>query len=110
MQMYDEPHRMLCTSPYDGAILGELIVRTHREEDCLGPRCAIHNPSDHPLNQAKMVMRADKQMLIERLCEHGVGHPDPDSVDFIVNTLGYDSSIAVHGCDGCCGTAKNDER
>jgi hypothetical protein len=30
---------------------------------------------------------------MERICPHGVGHPDPDDV-FATDT--------VHGCDGCC--------
>jgi hypothetical protein len=34
--------------------------------------------------------------LMERLCEHGVGHPDPDEIN-----LGL-GGRAVHGCDGCC--------
>jgi hypothetical protein len=30
--------------------------------------------------------------LIERICPHGVGHPDPDDLN----------PDTVHGCDGCC--------
>lgn len=37
--------------------------------------------------------------LVEHICVHEVGHPDPTSVA----GLG-DDSYAVHGCDGCCGT------
>lgn len=37
------------------------------------------------------VWRADRRLL-ERLCPHGVGHPDPDDR----------SADRVHGCDGCC--------
>lgn len=34
---------------------------------------------------------------MERICKHGIGHPDPDD-------LKVQSSWAegVHGCDGCC--------
>jgi len=34
--------------------------------------------------------------LMERVCPHGIGHPDPD--DFKSN----DKYESVHGCDGCC--------
>lgn len=33
---------------------------------------------------------------MERICPHGVGHPDPDEIDLEVNAKG------IHGCDGCC--------
>lgn len=29
---------------------------------------------------------------MERICPHGVGHPDPDDTN----------PDTVHGCDGCC--------
>ena len=29
----------------------------------------------------------------ERLCPHGIGHPDPDDTRAAART---------HGCDGCC--------
>lgn len=63
--------------------------------------CAIHNPSYHPLSDAKQYMRSDKSWLIERICDHGIGHPDPDSASFISKQEG-NGSIWVHGCDGCC--------
>lgn len=31
---------------------------------------------------------------MERICPHGVGHPDPDCM--------YAKRDTVHGCDGCC--------
>ncbi len=36
--------------------------------------------------------RSDLNMM-ERICPHGVGHPDPDDIYGV-----YDG----HGCDGCC--------
>ena len=33
----------------------------------------------------------------ERVCEHGIGHPDPDDPRIL---SGEDRG--VHGCDGCC--------
>lgn len=94
----------------------EIQERTHDQwRDCTGRKfwvhkrtvncdvdgCAIHNPSYHPLSDAKQYMRADKSWLIERICEHGIGHPDPDSASFIAKQEG-NGSIWVHGCDGCC--------
>lgn len=76
--------------------------RVHkRTVDCDVNGCAIHNPSFHPLSDAKQLMRSDKFWLIERVCKHGVGHPDPDSASFIAKQQG-DTGIWVHGCDGCC--------
>jgi hypothetical protein len=72
-----------------------------RNTGCDVNGCAIHNPSYHPLSDAKQFMRADKSWLIERVCEHGIGHPDPDSASFIAKQEG-NTSIWVHGCDGCC--------
>lgn len=71
---------------------------THNESRCKGSYCAIHNPSDHKMKLWPKVVR--ETGLIERTCEHGVGHPDPDSVAYYL-TIGKDFSI--HGCDGCCG-------
>lgn len=39
--------------------------------------------------------------LVERLCEHNVGHPDPDSVAFLIKTTG-ETHWGVHACCGCC--------
>ena len=36
--------------------------------------------------------------LVERVCPHGIGHPDPDWLK------GKPSHWGVHGCDGCCST------
>lgn len=87
-----------------GEVLGEVnhgtIVYTHGEDECSGEFCALHNPSDHPLKDAPMVFRMDRQGLIERTCEHGVGHPDPDSVSHFKRN--GDLEQGVHGCDGCC--------
>lgn len=76
--------------------------RVHEEEwDCAIYGCAIHSPTNHPLVDAKQLMRVDKNYLIERICTHGIGHPDPDSANFLEKS-GYSKAIWVHGCDGCC--------
>ena len=65
----------------------------HAEEDCVG-RCCIHNPSDHHMVDWPTNWRDDRKMM-ERICEHGVGHPDPDD-------LAFSGRDGVHGCDLCC--------
>ena len=78
---------------------GKLLWNVHRiEGGCEGAHCVIHNPSDHHMREWKLVWRDDKRHF-ERICPHGVGHPDPDSVEF-ARDMGYD--VSVHGCDGCC--------
>jgi hypothetical protein len=52
-----------------------------------------HAPRDIPLNSAPQVWRDDTRIM-ERICIHGIGHPDPE--------LEYKGTDAVHGCDGCC--------
>lgn len=70
---------------------GQLLHNTHQPGTCMGEYCCIHNPSDHHMREWKMNWRGDRR-LMERICEHGVGHPDPDDI----------STDTVHGCDGCC--------
>ena len=68
----------------------------HAKVDCLEPPCCIHSPSNHHMREWKQLWRPDR-MIMERLCPHGIGHPDPD--DRAIRT-GRDEGI--HGCDGCC--------
>lgn len=53
--------------------------------------CCIHRPSQHHMVTWRQHWRGDVGKM-ERLCSHGVGHPDPDD---LYETL-------IHGCDGCC--------
>ena len=72
----------------------------HKKEVCVGP-CPYHAPSDHHMVEWPKVLR--ETGLIERVCSHGIGHPDPDSVRFFISIdLGY-AYLNIHGCDGCCG-------
>lgn len=82
----------------------EQLRNVHSPEACAGHPCCIHNPSDHPLNRAPLSFRLDRNLLPERTCYHGVGHPDPDGLDFIRRTQGPARANAdsIHGCDGCC--------
>ncbi len=81
--------------------VGEL-VHVHPERACDGRSCAIHaRPSNHPLFLAPMVWREDRSpQILERLCTHGIGHPDFDSAAYLISV--GQAELNVHGCDGCC--------
>jgi hypothetical protein len=38
--------------------------------------------------------------IMERICPHGIGHPDPDDP----------TTDKIHGCDGCCETPDENAR
>ena len=77
------------------------IVHVHDKEQCKGNHCCIHNPSDHHMKDWPTNWRSDRY-LMERICPHGVGHPDPDDLAF-KERQGVDMKYeGVHGCDGCC--------
>lgn len=78
-------------------------LRVHTAHQCAGQRCCIHKPTAHRLTAAPLHWRGDRG-LMERICTHGVGHPDPDDLDHKRRTRAdYDAHAwGVHGCDGCC--------
>ena len=78
---------------------GGVLVNIHQPDRCAGRPCCIHDPSDHPLRDAPLFWRSAGFM--ERICEHRIGHPDPDDV-LVRSNAGYE----IHGCDGCCNPAR----
>jgi hypothetical protein len=77
--------------PLFGVQMGAGVLRNvHSEERCAGEVCVMHNPSDHHMRDWPYNWRDDRG-LMERICPHGVGHPDPDV-----------RGDLTHGCDGCC--------
>ena len=82
----------------------------HPPDECAGESCCFHNPSDHHMRDWPMTIRGPhKGFLTERICPHGVGHPDPDSLAWLERN-GVES-MDVHGCDrdpetgrACCAT------
>lgn len=87
-------------------------MSVHSLEDCKGPDCVIHNPSDHAMKDFPTHWRSDRQ-LMERICPHGIGHPDPDDIAFKQKHMKWFQDNPkhlmyeeVHGCDGCCGSFK----
>lgn len=93
------------TEPEFGAHVGVIALRTHPPEQCAGRACCIHNPSDHHMRSWRQLWRADRG-LMERLCEHGIGHPDPDHMSYVrsinPDTVDGIHVDGIHGCDGCC--------
>jgi hypothetical protein len=91
----------LLTEAVNGAPIANGPVRVHTAAKCEGERCPFHNPGEHPLNRRPILIRFDRDALVERLCEHVVGHPDPDSVRYFTRVTG-DTGWGLHGCDSCC--------
>lgn len=91
---------------------GQKMEGIHDEtEDCATHGCVIHNPSDHTMKDFPTHWRDDRK-LMERICPHGIGHPDPDDLAWKARTFGQDFANveSVHGCDGCCsGRGPSDE-
>ena len=74
----------------------DIKIWTHKKDQCMGEQCTIHNLSKHSMRSFPQHWRGDRRIM-ERICSHGVGHPDPD--DHRVINFPYEG---VHGCDGCC--------
>lgn len=72
---------------------------THDPLKCAEQNCCIHNPSNHHMKDWPMNWRSDKRVM-ERICPHGIGHPDPD--DAAYNRACNKDYLNTHGCDGCC--------
>lgn len=70
---------------------GNKVKNVHAEGTCKGEYCTIHKWSDHHMVEWPMMWRTDRYMM-ERVCKHGIGHPDPDEI----------ATDRTHGCDGCC--------
>lgn len=101
----------------------QIIGAIHSPDDCQGRSCVIHAPSDHSMRSFPTHFRFDRG-LMERICPHGIGHPDPDDLAYkIIDAadraaalegdsaevkeqreliLANASVEGVHGCDGCC--------
>lgn len=71
----------------------------HTVSECEG-FCPFHNPSAHSMVSWPWLIRASA--LVERTCVHGVGHPDPDSYEWMEANFPQGGAWGVHGCDGCC--------
>lgn len=79
------------------------MINTHALRDCLGEFCVLHNPSKHHMRTWRAMWRTDT-MMVEWICPHDIGHPDPDCLQFYDLVYGSDiaDGVGTHGCDGCC--------
>ena len=64
--------------------------------------CSIHRRSNHPMRPFPQTW-CGQHNIMERLCPHGLAHPDPD--DYLVRT---EQVATAHPCDDCCHRAAND--
>lgn len=74
-------------------------------EDCTRRGCVVHCPSDHHMKDWPLLARYRwGGLFMERICEHGVGHPDPDHMSWYNQAYGPKAASyeEVHGCCGCC--------
>lgn len=78
-------------------------LRVHSPLLCERRPCTVHNRSNHSMRSFPQHWRSDRG-LMERICPHGVGHPDPDER----HSPMWQDHMAVHGCDGCCGKGRID--
>lgn len=75
------------------------LLMVHPRLSCTGRHCTFHYPVHSHMNDWPSIWRGARGIL-ERICEHGVGHPDPSQFDYWKeHHMEYQ---AVHGCDGCC--------
>jgi hypothetical protein len=77
-----------------------VITNVHSKNKCLAEFCTIHNMSNHILRSFPQHWREDRSIM-ERICDHGVGHPDPD------NPWPTHDYRWIHGCCGCCAENTN---
>lgn len=83
-------------------LLGDdhLLINVHNRTYCEGDYCAIHRPSEHPLNK---MPRKFQDGLIFRVCRHGVAHPDPDSLAWREGVDGDLLKAVARELHNCCG-------
>lgn len=76
-----------------------IFDRTHERSAVCDEGCVIHNRTDHRMRWWPLKWRGDRG-IFERVCRHGVGHPDPDQFPYWVSV--GEEGQGVHWCDGCC--------
>lgn len=73
----------------------DIKITCHDADKCAGQYCTIHKRSNHAMRSFPQMWRDDRGFM-ERICPHGVGHPDPDEV-YLKSKWDWS-----HACDGCC--------
>jgi hypothetical protein len=83
-------------------LIGGQVINAHHPDKCKDQSsCSIHKPSQHHMREWPQNWRMDGY-LMERICPHGIGHPDPDHMLYMMTSGQYDPILETHGCDGCC--------
>lgn len=77
------------------------VLTAHDNSACKGRYCSVHNPSPEAEAVGERWWRKDRGMM-ERICPHGVGHPDRDEIAFRERAGLETEYFGMHGCDGCC--------
>ena len=104
-----EAHELLSALPIQQAVVNEegmsslangILMRVHPESDCEGRGfgCWIHSPTGRMASRP--VHWREDTGSAERICEHGVKHPDFD--DSAYRKWAGLRDLDVHSCDGCC--------
>ncbi len=75
------------------------LKNVHGHRQCGGRVCIIHKPTGHHMRDWPLLWRDDRNIW-ERICLHGVGHPDPDQIPYWEES--NQSWQTIHGCCGCC--------
>lgn len=93
---------VLMKDPFSGreSLIGDdgmHLANVHADTQCAGTVCVLHNPTQHHMRDWPMLWRDDRK-IFERICDHGVGHPDPDQDTYLLQR----GDDMMHGCDGCC--------
>lgn len=76
-----------------------VLQSVHDSSKCEGRSCSLHSRTNHLMRGNRQVWRGDLG-VIERICDHGVGHPDPDDRPYLETV--DNGLFLLHGCDGCC--------
>lgn len=89
--------------PGSVVVEGVRLTRVHPDSECLAGPCVIHRPSGHHMRAWPLHWRDDRG-LFERVCPHGIGHPDPDQ--YAHWQRAGRTGMGVHCCDSCCVPAR----
>lgn len=66
----------------------DIILAAHHPETCVGPICALHKRTDHPMRGWEQGLEMiGKVFIMTRICPHGITHTDPD--DYFVYDIDY---------------------
>ena len=74
------------------------LAAPHDPAFCAGRGCSRHHPSEHHMRTWPKVWR-EYYGYSDRMCPHGVGHPDPDDVGPL---QAFGEVGPGHPCGRCC--------